>query len=214
MKKIILSLLIFISVIGAAKADEVKINGNIGVVSNYVLFGSTQNDNRDSIQGVVNANYNGFFASIYANTLRKDNDNTLQTWNKIGYTYKPTNYSYITVDYNKDYYFNKNKYNGDYGEAMFGTKILDIISIDFYNLYNIETEKFIVHSGSIGTKVYDKVYTSFTIGTVTHNNYYYELLYSYSVADKVSIYAKGVHTDHINSDKVDEFLLFGINLNF
>lgn len=213
MKKLIIILIMILSISSYIIADEIKLDGDIGVTTNYVLFGKSLSDDKQSLQSHTKLSYKGFYTSFYVNSIKVNSEDELQTWTKVGYNYDIDDKSYIKTNYVLDHAL-KNKYEtAHYIEIMAGSSHLNFVSFDFYNLNSIDNNDWVVISGKVSGDIDDKQSLSLTAGQVKDSRNYYELFYDYDTNSFVTLYTKIVYTDYFRNEK-DNFFLSGVKLNF
>lgn len=224
MLKIILALMLFVSIAFVTDTTDTnetvsdfKVNGNVSVVTNYVLFGKTLSDEKQAINSMINVDYKGIYATVHANSLKLDNEDALQAWYKIGYGHKLYEKAYIKANYIRDAYYgtsNASDNDGNYGEVMFGSSHLNFVSFDFYNLYSIDNNKWVIHRGTVSGNINKDNSLALTAGLNVDTLNFYELNYNYKVSNNIGFFAKGIYSDYIDSDRHEEFLLAGVNFSF
>ena len=210
MKKIILGLLLIVVV---AFGGDLKINGNVDAVSNYILFGASQSEDKPSINSMVNIDYKGIFVTTHANSIVINNENILQTWFKLGYNYNIDPKSYVKVNYVRDESIDNKYKDGNFAEFSAGTGHLNFIYLDLYNLYNLDTSDFDVHRLTATGQINEDISLTFIVGTVVDTRDWAGVKYTYNFTKYFNYYVRGIYA--INENKqIDKNVLVGVSLHF
>ncbi len=67
--KILLSCILTTALFSSVNADEINLSGSVALTSNYISKGMTQTDDKAALIGELIADYNGFFAGIWASNV-------------------------------------------------------------------------------------------------------------------------------------------------
>jgi hypothetical protein len=138
--KLVIALIFVWLFSGFVSANDLKLSGDIDVMSNYVLFGNTLTNTSPSAQLYLKADYKNFWISEQVNTIKLEERRDFQLWTKVGVqeTFKDL---YVSLGYVRDTYFHLD--DGNYIQLYLQNPLSkeNKITLEAYTLYNLDKKR-------------------------------------------------------------------------